>query len=209
MKYNGYIFDLDGVICHTDKYHYEAWKKLADKLGIDFNEERNNLLRGVSRMESLELVLNHKSNMYTEAEKLNFANEKNETYVKLLENMTPEDLSLEVKETLLCLKENGKKIAIGSSSKNARFILNKLNILNWFDTIVDGNDIKMSKPDPEVFLLASKRLGIDVKKCLVIEDAISGVDSGIAGGFDVAGIGDAKNDKRIAFAISKFSDILQ
>ncbi len=209
MKYDAYIFDLDGVICHTDKYHYLAWKKLADRLGIAFDEERNNLLRGVSRMESLDLVLNTKKDMYTREEKHELASEKNSTYVQLLENMTKEDLSSEVKDTLLTLKDSGKKIAIGSSSKNARLILNKLGIFDWFDVIVDGNDIKMSKPDPEVFLLACERLGVDVKKCLVIEDAISGVDSGIAGGFDVAGIGDAKKDNRISITVSSFSDILQ
>ncbi len=207
MKYDAYIFDLDGVICHTDKYHYQAWKKLADRLGIDFNEERNNLLRGVSRMESLELVLNEKSLMYSDREKLQLAKEKNETYVALLDNMSKEDLSREVRNTLIELKEKGKKIAIGSSSKNARLILEKLEIADWFDVIVDGTDIKKSKPDPEVFLLASERLGVEVSKCLVIEDALSGVEAGIAGKFDVAGVGDAKNDKRIVLNICNFSDI--
>ncbi len=208
MSYEGYIFDLDGVICHTDNYHYLAWKKLADKLDIDFNEERNNLLRGVSRMESLDLVLNEKKNQYSDEEKALFALEKNKSYVELLNNMTEDDLPSDVKNTLLNLKQQGKKLAIGSSSKNARIILNKLNITNLFDVIVDGNDITYSKPNPEVFLKASSKLGIDVSKCVVIEDALSGVEAGLSGGFDVFAIGDATKDNRVKRKLKILSDIL-
>ncbi|MFV0520652.1 MAG: beta-phosphoglucomutase [Lachnospirales bacterium] len=209
MKYKAYIFDLDGVICHTDKYHYIAWKNLADRLVLPFDEEKNNLLRGVSRMESLDILLDSTKDNYSQSEKVELASEKNETYVKLLDNMSKKDLSPEVKETLLKLKDMNVKIGIGSSSKNAKFILSKLDIIDWFDTIVDGNDIKNSKPDPEVYLLAANKLGESPENCLVIEDAVAGVTSGINGGFDVAGIFDATKDLRIQIKLSKFSDILK
>ena len=151
MKYQGIIFDLDGVICHTDKYHYQAWKKLADKLGVYFDEVINNRLRGVSRMESLNIILEKCDRELTIQEKEACAEEKNEIYKELLKNMTTEDLSWEVRETLEQLREKGLKLAIGSSSKNAGFILERIGLGDFFDAVSDGNNITFSKPDPEVF----------------------------------------------------------
>lgn len=152
MKYKGIIFDLDGVICHTDKYHYQAWKKLADKLGIYFDEEINNRLRGVSRMESFEIILEKYDGEMTEEEKVRYASEKNDLYRELLKNMTTADLDPQVKETLDALRSRGLLLAIGSSSRNAGFILERLGLSGYFDAVSDGNNISRSKPDPEVFL---------------------------------------------------------
>lgn len=151
-KYNAIIFDLDGVICHTDQYHYEAWKAVADELGIYFDEAINNRLRGVSRMESFEIILERYEKEMSEADKERWITKKNEIYKALLRNMSPADLSVEVKETLDGLRESGHKLAIGSSSKNARFILGQLGLGEYFDAISDGNNISKSKPDPEVFI---------------------------------------------------------
>ncbi len=209
MKYKGIIFDLDGVICTTDKYHYKAWKLLADKLDIDFDEEKNNLLRGVSRMESLNIILGNESINYSDEEKALLASEKNENYRDYLSNMTKNDLSADVKETLLTLKEKGYKLAIGSSSKNARYILERLEITYIFDEVVDGMDITNSKPDPEVFLLAQKKLNLTIDECIVVEDAIAGVEAGVNGGFHVFGIGDATTTDKVVVKLEKFSDILK
>ncbi len=207
--YTGYIFDLDGVICFTDKYHYQAWKKLADRLGIYFDEEINNRLRGVSRMESLEIILERSSKQYTQEEKIAFAEEKNETYKALLMQMTPADLSKDVKKTLEELRGRGYKLAIGSSSKNTKMILERIGLDNFFDAISDGTNIINSKPDPEVFLKAAEFIGEKPEDCLVIEDAEAGIEGAFRGGFDSAGIGEAKEHPRVTYKIEKFSDLLK
>ena len=163
MKYKGIIFDLDGVICSTDHYHYLAWKALADRLGAYFDETINNRLRGVSRMASLEIVLERYNGTLTEEEKLAAAEEKNNTYRELLKQMTPADLSDEVKTTLDALRAKGLLLGIGSSSKNTRFILSRIGLGDYFDKISDGTNITRSKPDPEVFLKAAEYLGLEPK----------------------------------------------
>ena len=208
MKYRGIIFDLDGVICSTDEYHYLAWKALADRLGIPFDRERNNLLRGVSRMASLEIILEKSEKTYTESEKAAFAEEKNETYRKLLGRMSPADLPGEVESTLKKLREMGLKLAIGSSSKNTPFILERIGLAGFFDAVADGNCITHSKPHPEVFLKAAGMIGLDPGVCLVVEDAHAGVEAAVAGGFDCAAIGDARDDERAVLHLEKFSDLL-
>ncbi len=209
LNYKAIVFDLDGVICHTDQYHYKAWKALADKLQIYFDEEINNRLRGVSRMESLEIVLeNYKGTMLTEQEKEQLAEEKNKLYIKLLEEMSQADLSSEVKGTLDQLREAGAKLAIGSSSKNARFILKQLGLSGYFDEISDGNNITRSKPDPEVFLKAGDYLGLPCKDCLVVEDAVAGVEAAIAGGMHCAAIGDAVKSNLANYQLTTFSDLI-
>ena len=180
-KYNAVIFDLDGVICHTDKYHYQAWKAVADELGIYFDEEINNRLRGVSRMESFEIILERYEGEMSEEEKECWTTKKNDIYKELLKNMSPADLSAEVKETLDDLRANGHKLAIGSSSKNARFILGQLGLGEYFDAISDGNNISKSKPDPEVFVKAAEYVDEQADKCLVVEDAKAGLQAAIAG----------------------------
>lgn len=205
-QYKGIIFDLDGVICHTDRYHYEAWKMLADRLGIPFDEKINNRLRGVSRSESLEIILEKSSKEYTAEEKLAMAEEKNDCYRRLLAQMTPQDLGANVREMLDTLKES-KKLAIGSSSKNTKFILERIGLKDYFDAIADGNDIARSKPDPEVFLLAAERLGLSPEDCLVVEDAKAGIDAAFAGGFDSAAVGDAYGYEKATYSLNHIAEL--
>ena len=209
MKYKGIIFDLDGVICTTDEYHYLAWKALADRLGISFDRERNNLLRGVSRMESLEIILEKAEQAYADAEKRAFAEEKNAMYRQLLANMSPADLTDEVRNTLHTLRNAGLKLAIGSSSKNTPFILERIGLSGFFDAVADGNMITYSKPHPEVFLKAADLIGIAPADCLVVEDAHAGVEAAVVGGFACAAIGDAKDDARADCHLNTLSDLLQ
>jgi len=209
MKYAAVIFDLDGVICFTDKYHYLAWKALADEEGIYFDEQINNRLRGVSRMESLEIILERASKTYTEEEKVAMATKKNDIYKGLLVQMSPADLPEDVDKALKGLKEGGMKIAIGSSSKNARTILNQIGLGDAFDKISDGNNISNSKPDPEVFLKAAEMLELEPAECLVVEDAKAGIAAAKAGGFDCAGIGEASEDADTTYSIQKISDLLE
>lgn len=209
MKYQNIIFDLDGVICHTDSYHYQAWKQLANKLGIYFDEEINNLLRGVSRMESLEIILRNYDGELTSNEKIAYAEEKNNIYKELLKQMSPADLSSEVKDTLCRLREKGVKLAIGSSSKNAKFILERIGLEGFFDEISDGNNITNSKPDPEVFLKAAQMLGVEPETCLVVEDAVAGIQAAIAANMDSAAIGDATKSDLPTWKLTTFSDLLK
>lgn len=201
------IFDLDGVICFTDKYHYQAWKALADRLGVYFDEIINNRLRGVSRMASLDIVLERAQQTYSQEEKEAFAAEKNATYVELLQQMSPADLSDEVKDTLNALRAGGYKLAIGSSSKNTKLILSRLGLGDFFDAISDGTNITHSKPDPEVFLMAAEMLGLPSEECLVVEDAKAGIQAAHAGGFQSAGIGEASEHPDCTYPIVRFSDL--
>ena len=208
MRYQGIIFDLDGVICSTDEYHYQAWKALADRLGIPFDRERNNLLRGVSRMKSLEIILEKAPRPYTDEEKAALAEEKNERYRRLLCNMTPADLSEDVRRTLNALREKGLLLAIGSSSKNTPFILSRIGLSGFFDAVADGNCITRSKPDPEVFLTAASMLHLSPADCLVVEDAHAGVQAAASGGFACAAIGDAKEDPLATYHLQAFPELL-
>ena len=208
MKYKGIIFDLDGVICSTDEQHYLAWKSTADRYGIPFDRERNNLLRGVSRMACVEIILEKSQKTYSDEEKQQMATSKNELYRQMLTGLTPADLSDDVKDTLNAFRKEGLKLAIGSSSKNTPFILDRIGLGEFFDVVSDGNNISHTKPHPEVFLKAAEMLGLDPEDCLVVEDAHAGVEAAAAGGFDCAAIGDAKNDERAVLHLEKFSDLL-
>ena len=208
MTYKGIILDLDGVICSTDEYHYLAWKALASRLNIPFDRERNNLLRGVSRMESLDIILEKAEVSYTAEEKAAFAEEKNSLYRQLLSNMSPADLADEVRDTLQKLRQAGLKLAIGSSSKNTPHILDRNGLGSFFDAVADGNGITHSKPHPEVFLKAADMLGLAPSDCLVVEDAHAGVQAAVDGGFTCAAIGDAKDDCRASCHLGTFADLL-
>ena len=208
MNIKGVVFDLDGVICFTDEYHYLSWKTIADKEGIYFDRKINNRLRGVSRMASLDIILEKSNRTYSEEEKIALASEKNEIYKGYLAKMTPNDVSDDVSFTLKTLKEKGIKIAIGSSSKNTKLILKQIGLIDSFDEIVDGNDINHSKPDPEVFLCAAKKIKENPKDCLVVEDAYVGIDAANAGHFTSVAIGDAANYDKAKYKIKKLSDIL-
>lgn len=209
MKYQAVIFDLDGVICFTDEYHYLAWKQMADSLGVYFDREINNRLRGVSRMESLEIVLERYEGPALSAErKAELAAMKNDIYRESLAQMSPADLSDEVRSTLDGLRGMGLKLAIGSSSKNTPFILGQLGLGGYFDAVSDGNNITRSKPDPEVFLKAAEMLGLEPSVCLVVEDAVSGAQAGHAGGFDVACVGDAAKARAGEYNMGSIKELL-
>lgn len=207
---NAIIFDLDGVICSTDEYHYQAWKKMADSMNIYFDREINNRLRGVSRMASLEIILErYTGEPLGEERKVELATLKNDFYRKLLANMSPKDLTDEVKSTLDALRASGLKLGIGSSSKNTPFILERIGLKGYFDAISDGNNITNSKPDPEVFLKEAQFLGEAPDACLVVEDAVSGAEAGHRGGFRVACVGDASKAGAGDFNLSTFADLLE
>jgi beta-phosphoglucomutase len=191
MNFKAVIFDLDGVICHTDEYHYQAWKAVADSLSIPFDREVNNRLRGVSRMESLDIILENYSGKLSRVEKEELAEQKNELYKRYLSRMSEKDLSAEVKTTLDALRGKGLQLAIGSSSKNTPFILRQLGLDGYFDAVSDGNNISRSKPDPEVFLKAAQMLEIEPERCLVVEDAVAGAEAAHRGGMQAACVGDA------------------
>lgn len=205
--YKGIIFDLDGVICHTDEYHYLAWKKVSDDLGLKFDRKMNNLLRGVSRRESFLIILEENQKKSLDFDIESILETKNKLYVTYLNQMSAKDLSKTVKSTLSSLIESGFKLAIGSSSKNARLILDKLDITKIFQVIVDGNDISKSKPDPEVFVKAQEGLNLDKNLCLVVEDALSGIKAGVAAGIDTVALKlDSKN--LATYDISDISNLL-
>lgn len=209
MNCKAVIFDLDGVICFTDKYHYLAWKALADRLGIYFDEIINNRLRGVSRMASLEIILERSSVAYGEEEKLAFAEEKNNTYRALLANMSPADLTDEVLGTLKELRRRGYLLAIGSSSKNAKFILGQIGLGDFFDAVSDGTDITHSKPHPEVFRVAAKKLGMEPAVCAVVEDALAGIQAAKAADMTAIALhGDAENCGLEDYDLKSFASLL-
>ncbi len=196
MDIKAVIFDLDGVIVSTDDCHYEAWKQLADSQGIYFDRDINQRLRGVSRMESLEILLERAMRTYTEEEKITMATEKNETYKRLVMKITPAAILPGASATLQMLREKGILIAIGSSSRNTPIILKQIGLEGYFDAVADGNHIKNSKPDPEVFLLAAKMLNIPPENCLVVEDADAGVEAALNGNMRVLGVGAAAKNPR-------------
>lgn len=208
MIFQGIIFDLDGVICSTDEYHYQAWKELADREGIPFDRSVNNRLRGVSRMESLEILLERAKRSYSQEEKEKMAAAKNTRYQELLREMTPADLSPEVFETLETLRKQGLKLAIGSSSKNTPLILDRLGLDGYFDAVSDGNNITRSKPDPEVFLKAAEYLGLSPETCLVVEDAVSGVEAAHRAGMKAAVLGDAAKTGVGEWKLPSFSALM-
>lgn len=209
MKYEAVIFDLDGVICFTDEYHYLAWKAMADSIGVYFDRTINDRLRGVSRMDSLEIILERYSGEpLSEERKEALAQQKNDLYREYLARMSPADLSNEVKTTLDALRQKGLKLAIGSSSKNTPFILKQIGLEGYFDAVSDGNNITRSKPDPQVFVMAAEMLGLPPAKCLVVEDAVSGAQGGHAGGMDVACLGAAAEAGAGEYNMASFRELL-
>lgn len=210
MKFKAVIFDLDGVLVFTDRYHYQAWKAIADEKGIYFDEKVNDRLRGVSRMASLDIILeNYQGEPLSQNEKENLAEKKNNIYRKLLEKMSPDDVSDDVRNTLRNLHERGYLLALGSSSKNARLILERTNLTDAFDAIADGTVITRSKPDPEVFLKAAEMLAVLPEDCLVVEDAQAGIQAAKAGNMHTAAIGAAIGLANADINLTHLSDLLQ
>lgn len=192
-KYLGAIFDLDGVLVDTAKYHYLAWKQLADQLNIPFTKEDNEQLKGVSRVKSLEILLSLGSKNYTENERKQFMDQKNETYVRYISHMDESEILPGVVELLNQLKRKKIKIALGSASKNSELILKNTKLQDYFDAIVDGNDVSKAKPDPEVFLLGAKKIGIPANQCMVFEDAKAGIEAAKQAGMLAIGVGTQEN----------------
>ena len=187
------IFDLDGVIVDTAKYHFIAWKHIANKLGFDFTEAHNEQLKGVSRVRSLDLILDLSGQTIETEEKERLLIEKNEHYLSLISDMGQSEILPGILELLKYLKEQNIPFSLGSASKNARLILKTLNLLDLFDAIVDGNDVTNAKPDPEVFLRAAERLNLKAEQCIVVEDAVAGVDAANNAGMISIGIGEEAN----------------
>ncbi|MBP6386912.1 MAG: beta-phosphoglucomutase [Pseudarcicella sp.] len=184
------LFDLDGVIVDTAVYHFQAWRKLANELGFDFTEHQNEQLKGISRMESLDLILGWGNVVLTQDEKNNWAKLKNDWYLELVMKMTPNEILPGVEDFLKLLQQNNIKIVLGSASKNSRLILEKINMLPYFDAIIDGNHITKGKPDPQVFQMGAEAVSCLPTECVVFEDAVAGVQSGKAAGMKVIGVGE-------------------
>ncbi|NLI21387.1 MAG: beta-phosphoglucomutase [Clostridiales bacterium] len=195
----GIIFDLDGVIVSTDDCHYRAWQRMADEEGIPFSRGVNERLRGVSRMDSLDIILERAKRSYTQEEKTAMAARKNAYYIELIGKLTPADILPGALDALERLRRRGLRIAIGSSSRNTPLILRQIGLENAFDAVADGNQITRSKPDPEVFLLATRLLGLAPAECLVVEDADAGVEAALAGGMKALGVGSAAANPRATY----------
>jgi beta-phosphoglucomutase len=207
LNQKGFIFDLDGVIVDTAHYHYLAWKELADQLGIAFSEVENEQLKGVSRIRSLEKILEMGNMSLAPDEFDRLITSKNEDYLSYVNDMTESEILPDVNRVLRFLSENEQPMALGSASKNARTILSKVDLLDSFNTIVDGTAVTKAKPDPEVFLKAAEGLGVDPSRCIVFEDALAGIKAANTAGMLSIGIGDPAILKEAAFVFSNFTEI--
>ncbi|PQJ78724.1 beta-phosphoglucomutase [Polaribacter porphyrae] len=204
----GFIFDLDGVIVDTAKYHYLAWKKLANELGFEFTTAQNELFKGVSRKRCLDILLNDIGKIdYTQEQFDTWMIEKNLDYLAFIKNMDASEILPDVPKILEFLKEESIPIALGSASKNAQPILEKVGLLHYFDTIVDGNNVTKAKPDPEVFLLAAKQLGVNADNCIVFEDAVAGIQAANAAQMTSIGIGNKNVLNESQFNFTDFTQI--
>lgn len=203
----GFIFDLDGVIVDTAKYHYLAWKKLANELGFEFTKAQNELFKGVSRKRCLEILLEIGKREATKEEFDTWMIEKNVDYLKYIENMDASEILPDVPKILQYLKNKNIPIALGSASKNAQPILEKVGLLHYFDAIVDGNNVTKAKPDPEVFLLAAKQLEVNAANCIVFEDAVAGVEAANAANMISIGIGDRNVLSKAQLNFNNFTEI--
>lgn len=207
MKKKCFIFDLDGVIVDTAKYHYQAWKALADDLGIDFTLTQNEQLKGVSRVRSLEKILNWGGVTLEPAEFQNKMNQKNANYLDYIDSMDSNELLPDVDRVLRILTQNDQLIALGSASKNARPILEKTKITALFDAIVDGNDVQKAKPDPEVFLKAAKLTKTKPNHCIVFEDSLAGIQAANTAGMVSIGIGNPNILSEAQFNFTDFCSL--
>lgn len=207
MSKKAFIFDLDGVIVDTAKYHFLAWRKLANSMGFDFTHEQNEQLKGVSRVKSLEKILAWGNKSVSEDEFNKLMVQKNEDYLTYIGKMDAQEILPDVGKTLDFLKEKEQHIALGSASKNARMILEKVNLLEKFDVLVDGNDVTNAKPNPEVFLNAAKQLQANPKDCIVFEDAVAGIQAANNAGMVSIGIGDKNTLHEANYVFKNFTEI--
>jgi beta-phosphoglucomutase len=205
----GFIFDLDGVIVDTAKYHFLAWQKIATQLGIEFTPEHNEELKGVSRVRSLDIILALGDITATQKEKDQWLHQKNDDYLAYIENMDESEILPGVLNVLEHIREKNQLIALGSASKNARPILEKINLLHWFDAIVDGNDVSNAKPDPEVFLRAARLLNVTNENAVVFEDSVAGIQAANIANMTSVGIGDSSilHEAKYNFKDFTFMDV--
>lgn len=206
-KIKACIFDLDGVIVDTAKYHYMAWKKLAEELGFEFTPEQNERLKGVSRMKSLDILLDIGKINVSNDEKIKLAEKKNNWYKEYISNMKDDEILPGARELLELVRNNGIKTALGSVSKNSMTILSGLKLTKYFDAIIDGNKVKNAKPDPEVFLLGAGELNINPKNCVVFEDAKSGIQAAFNAGMYSIGVGDKKILGKANIVVTSLLDV--
>lgn len=204
----GIIFDLDGVLCSTDEYHYRAWKALAEREQIPFDRELYQSLLGISRMESLERILESAGRRETSEKKRQLAEEKDRIYCMLLQQLSPQDVKEEVWQTLRELKRQGVRLAVGSSSKNTKRILRQTELMEWFDAISDGTNITHSKPHPEVFWKAAQMLDLSPEECMVVEDSHAGIEAAYTGGFHSAAIGTAVHDPAAEYHLESLWELV-
>lgn len=207
MKKKGFIFDLDGVIVDTAKYHYRAWKTIANQLGIEFTEEDNEKLKGVSRKRSLDILLSLGNVNATEQEKQNWMDSKNEEYLKYIRGMNADEVLPDVPKVLDFLITKKQPIALGSASKNAREILSKINLISKFDVLVDGNEVTKAKPDPEVFMKGALQMGMAPEDCVVFEDAAAGIEAAKSAGMIAIAIGEKENLPNADYYFNDFTEI--
>jgi len=207
MTITGCIFDLDGVIVDTAGYHYLSWKNLANGLGFDFTAEQNELMKGISRMDSLDVVLSIGGIEKSQSEKLELAKQKNDLYLSQLSDLSSDSLLPGVQDFLDLLRTEGLRIALGSASKNARYVIDKLGIGSYFEAIVDGNDVSRSKPDPEVFLTAADLISREPAELVVFEDSQKGLIASNQGGFISCGVGSPEILTNALFVIESFSGL--
>lgn len=207
MNKKGFIFDLDGVIVDTAKYHYFAWKELANSLGIDFTEKENEQLKGVSRVRSLEKILSWGNKTLPQDEFTRLMATKNDEYLSYINKMNESELLPEVKDRLTFIKNKRQGIALGSASKNARYIIEKVDVKDMFDAVVDGTDVSKAKPDPEVFLIAAKLLNIEPENCIVFEDSVAGVQAANTAKMISIGIGSEEVLGEADYVFKDFTEI--
>lgn len=209
MKTKAFIFDLDGVIVDTAKYHFLAWQKLANSLGINFTHEHNEQLKGVSRVRSLEIILGLGNVQATQEQKDEWLVQKNQDYLGYINKMDDSEILPGVMNVLKFLKENNQPIILGSASKNARPILEKVNILHFFDDIVDGNDVSNAKPDPEVFIVGANKANQSNENAIVFEDSVAGIQAANCAGMTSIGIGDASVLDEADYNFNNFTEITE
>ena len=207
MKRKGFIFDLDGVIVDTAKYHFLAWKKLANSIDIDFTEHQNEQLKGVSRVHSLEKILKWGNRSISDDLFNELLISKNEDYLSYIQQMNEDEILDEVPKILNFLKDQEQKIALGSASKNARRILQSVRLSDHFDAIVDGNDVQKAKPNPEVFLIAAEKLNVEPDNCIVFEDSIAGIQAANNANMITIGIGDQTILNEATYNFNDFTEI--
>lgn len=207
MNKKAFIFDLDGVIVDTAKFHFMAWKKLADSLNISFTHEINEQLKGVSRVRSLEIILSQGNLQASQEDKNQWLIQKNEDYLAFVSKMDKSEILPRVEEVLQFLKTNNQYIVLGSASKNARPILEKVNILHYFDALVDGNDVTNAKPDPEVFLQGANQVQVDYKNAIVFEDSVAGIQAANVAGMTSIGIGEKEILHESDFCFRDFTEM--